>query len=223
MRKILLFASMIFTVFIASSQEVNGFKGFVDVYGGLATGKGYDVSGNHNISVKDIRPLVAFGLNVTEGYQINKNFFAGIGFGSYAIIDHSQDMDKYETWSNDEFHNIMLPLFIDGRWTLDIERKITPFVDIKLGYQISVALNEGCLYGNYLDSERAFVKHEGGFYFQPTFGVRFGKAAAFNLGVSYNAIIKQKILVGEVSNLMNLRELKKSSTGVFMLTFGADF
>lgn len=219
MKKTLFIILMFLSILSVSAQ---GFKSFVDIYGGISTIKGIDGGKVRDEYISDIHPLVAFGLNVTEGYQINRMIFAGIGFGGYTVLDHFKE-DYTEYWYRDTlFPAILLPVFADVRWTLDIERRITPFVDLKIGYQFCCDLSDGIITWNSYDSENLYIHAERGFYFQPTIGCRFGGNSAFNLGLTYNPTIRQKLYFSpkgrEVLNLM-----KNINGGALMLSFGADF
>lgn len=216
MKKIFLIIAILTMPFAASAQ---GFRGFIDIFGGNQLGGGsYDLNGIHNI-----KNDLAFGLNVTEGYQITNFLFAGVGFGGYTtltganIYHHNSERERV-------FHSLYFPIFADVRWTLDIERKITPFVDMKIGYQFAFEINEGSLH-YYGDSREIYAKGNNGIYFMPSVGVRFGKASGFNLGIAYNSSIGTRFLMNyEVSaDNYELREVDKTNKGVFMITFGADF
>ncbi|MGL5683881.1 MAG: hypothetical protein ACRDDZ_12650 [Marinifilaceae bacterium] len=88
--------------------------------------------------------------STAHGYQFNPYLFAGAGFG----VNYYTDV---------ELCNI--PIFANIRANL-LNDKITPFVDVKLGYSV-------------VDIE--------GFYFAPSIGCRFGltRRMAINLGVGY--------------------------------------
>ena len=220
MKKIFLIIAILTMPFAASAQ---GFRGFIDIFGGTQFGRGIDIPVPNYDNVSNIKNDLAFGLNVTGGYQITNFLFAGVGFGGYTTIMGATTHDYY-TERDREFHSLYFPFFADVRWTLDIERKITPFVDMKIGYQFAFEINEGSL--TYYDSYREiYAKGKNGIYFMPSIGVRFGKASGFNLGIAYNSSIGTRFLQNyEVSaDNYELREVAKTNKGVFMITFGADF
>lgn len=207
------------------SVSAQGFRGFIDIYGGISPSKGVEGGKVGSYEIRDLRPLVAFGMNVTEGYQINRMLFAGIGFGGYTVIDHYREhyVNDYsnESYGETFFPAIMCPVFADVRWTLDIERTVTPFVDLKMGYQFRVALSDGEITWSDRNEENLYLRQEAGFYFQPTVGFRFGRASAFNMGITYNATINQKLYRGfDNKSLTKIKDLKG---GALMLSFGADF
>lgn len=218
MKKIFLIIAILGMPFAASAQ---GFRGFIDIFGGTQFGGGIDIADPGNGDVTSIKNDVGFGLNVTGGYQITNYLFAGVGFGGYTTLMGGTSHDSYYSERERIFHSFYFPFFADVRWTLNIERKITPFVDLKVGYQAAFEMGNGDLsYYNHVHA-----KGKSGMYFMPSVGVRFGKASGFNLGIAYNASIPTKILQDfEVSpDNYELREVGKTNKGVFMITFGADF
>ncbi|MDE6444869.1 MAG: porin family protein [Muribaculaceae bacterium] len=225
MKKII-FATLIFILSSLSShaQDFRGFRGFFDIYGGIGVGRCKDSFKVQDADVSDFGPKISFGLNVTGGYQITDYLFAGVGFGGYTVVDeydfyNQNEYGQYEYREN-IFPAVMLPIFADCRWTLDINRKINPFVDLKIGYQFRCQLNEGRLTYFSNNNEIIYMSQEPGFFCQPTVGVRFGGRSAFNLGITYNPTIHQKFYR---SNQFSKTEIKKCSQGAFMLSLGADF
>lgn len=220
MKRIVYILLMAVATLSASAQE---FRGILDLYGGISPSKGYDAGIVSGEKFSDIRPIVAFGMNIAEGYQINKMFFAGIGVGGYTVIDHFRVKDINENYGYGETHfpAIMLPVFADLRWTLDIGKTVTPFVDLKIGYQFQVALSDGEISWSYGDEDNLYLRQIAGFYFQPTVGLRFGKASAFNLGITFNPTINQKIYRGVDGNVAT--PFKDLKSGALMLSLGADF
>ena len=92
-----------------------------------------------------------FSFSTTHGLQVNPFFFFGLGVG----IDYHFD---YKT--------VFMPFYLDLR-TYFINRRISPFLDAKIGYSP-------------IDGT--------GLYFTPSLGVSFGVAnkCALNLSVGYN-------------------------------------
>ena len=220
MRKILIFTLLLLSIVPASGQN---FKIFIDMFGGISLNKGVTAGSRQegwDENISDLRPFVAFGLNFTEGYQINRMWFAGLGVGASTTLDRYKDSyyesDQYYTYF---FPSIMLPVYADVRWTYDRDQRVKPFVDLKLGYQFNVEMTDGLI--NYRDEENLFVKSVSGFYFQPTIGVRFGGSTGFNLGLSYNPTIRQKLFQGE--NIKQLSPINTLTGGALMLSWGIDF
>lgn len=226
MKKIFLIIAILAMPFAASAQ---GFRGFIDIFGGTQFGGGIDFP---TYDVTNVKNDLAFGLNVTGGYQITNYLFAGIGFGGYAALIGATSHDDYYSDRNRDAIPLHFPFYADVRWTLDIDRKITPFVDVKIGYQIVHNVDDGGIayyrYNGELDyryNDELYAKGKNGVYFMPSVGVRFGKASGFNFGIAYNACVGTKFLQNyEVSpDNYELREVAKTNKGVFMITFGADF
>jgi len=180
-------------------------RGFVDFHVGTSAGVDMNLVHDPNsyYEYESFKQKLVFGVSFTEGYQIFPYLFAGVGFGGYTSMLGCRDDYGYD---ENEFYAIYLPVYADFRWTLDIERTVTPFVDLKIGYQFGVPVDG-------LDE----VKYKNGVYFVPSVGVRFGKRSAFNLGIAYNTSI------GRVYHDWNGAELGKSNKGAFLLTLGADF
>jgi hypothetical protein len=223
MKKILLI--MVFAVLplLGSAQ---GFRGFLDVYAGTSFSKGFTDYGyvGSEYSVSGIKPDFVFGLNVTEGYQITNYLFAGVGFGGYASMLGYDAYDGSYMERDRIFYSIYLPVFADVRWTLNMNSRITPFVDMKIGYQFGVSVGSGELFDYYFKNVSTTATHKNGLYFQPSIGVRFGKATGFNLGVAYNTSVGTRFMLGEVIDGKRVKtEVGSSNAGVLMLTLGADF
>lgn len=213
---------------ITCSAQLN-FKGFVDIYGGPGVANGTTVV-NRGETFSNMKPLVSFGMNITGGVQVTPNLFAGIGVGGYTEL-LQYDTEYYGDGSvetDTKFHSLYFPVFADVRWIFLPEKIATPYVDLKIGYQIGSSLNEGELWGYYSDEsdsrEELYVSYRNGFYFQPSVGFRFGKDSAFNLGVAYNMSIPRIFEAREVvAGQIKSRELAKSNTGTLLLTLGAEF
>lgn len=205
----------IFASFTSRAQDVRGFRGFFDLYGGKGVGEMKETFSNSYENITNIKSHITVGLNFTAGYQVNKMLFGGIGFGMYASsVEYAYNQSLY----TDVFcPAVLFPVFVDCRWTLDLNRRITPFVDLKIGYQFACATGDSELY---TDDDPLYINQDGGFYMQPTVGVRFGKASGFNLGITYNPTIHQKISRGFADKEI---VLKKFTQGAFMVSLGADF
>lgn len=219
MKKIFLILSLLILPFTINAQ---GFKGYIDIYAGTTFGRGSSFNTSGTSASSNIKTDLTFGLNVTEGYQITSFLFAGIGFGGYTTltgytIPIENDRERV-------FNSFYFPIYADARWNLNIASPITPFVDLKLGYQFGFKISNGELYDWYNYESTIYERHKNGVYFQPSVGVRFGKAAGFNLGIAYNAAIGRKFMKRTVENDKNVfTEIGSSSQGAFLITFGADF
>lgn len=214
-------------IVLAQSENTHEWKGFFEFFCGFSTGHDNDIP---PYGYK-LEPKVSFGINFTEGYQITDYLFAGVGFGAYTLGVYDEDYsygfdgvygDEYiYKESRTFFPGIYAPVFADVRWTLDINRTINPFVDLKLGYQFAIPIQDECI-GFY---DNLYVRPKGGFYCLPSVGVRLGKRSGFNLGVGYNVSTRRHYYTvntdpqGEVYKTY----YKPKSTGSFVITIGADF
>lgn len=219
MKKILL---ILMVAFVPLFSQAQGFRTFLDLHAGRAlSAAGGEYRTDADV-VSNVKPALTFGLNITEGYQITPNLFAGIGFAGYASF-LSFDYDDYgynevET----TFYSLYFPFYADVRWNFFPGRSITPYADVKIGYQIGVKVSEGEL--TWRSNDNICAVHKNGVYFVPSVGVRFGKASGFNLGIAYNTSIGMKFIRKSTDNGIPTRTvLDSASTGAIMLTFGADF
>lgn len=219
MKKTVLTMIMIAFALSASAQE---FRGFIDVFAGRCLFRPSKDIQIENNAVHQIRDDLTFGLYITGGYQITPQWFAGIGFGGYTDM-LGWHTDYYYDYDGNEFESIYLPVYADVRWTLDIERTITPYVDLKVGYQFGVNLGSGCMTWQSGLNYDAYIGYKGTMLLQPGFGVRFGKKSGFNLGFAYNFMIGKKIMEYSRTDPGVCREAGSINTGTLMLTFGADF
>lgn len=220
---------------MASAQDWRGYRGFFDLYCGMSMGSGESFSPVHNLELSDFRNEATFGFNITGGYQVFPFLFAGVGFGAHTTVVHTSINNFYDDYvdkyNKHTFYSIYFPVFADFRWTLNINSVVTPFVDVKIGYQFGTPINEGYLTGYYDVQTSSYnseidVRPKSGVYFQPSVGVRFGKGTAFNLGIAYNPSIgKEFVMVRSSDNSSRATEtvIGKSSTGSILLTLGVDF
>lgn len=232
MKRFLFVIALAVSVLTASAQS---YRGFIDVFGGPAMGKKTTaIAGQSHVS--GIKGSFAFGLNNTHGCQITPFLYAGLGFGvNTVMLSGEQHYNEYEE-TKYTFYGINIPAYLDVRWDLNILKKATPFVDIKVGYQFCVNFN-GMIFDSYSgDCSSLDIYGEGvpGIYFQPTVGYRFkmGKKLGFNLGISYNAGIKRKLRAttqyldyseGENHSTYESVELGKFTSSAVMLNLGFDF
>lgn len=219
MKKTMILAVVMLMPLLGFGQS-NCWKGFIDFYAGTSFGTDRNPamsSFQSGYTWDKGRQGLTFGMNVTGGYQLFPYLFAGVGFGGYTSLYHYNSVYRYvnngyteyeDMYDDSLFHSIYLPVYADVRWTLDIHRKVTPFVDMKIGYQFAVTVS---------DTYEVDMEGVGGFYFMPTVGFRFGKMSAFNLGLSYNTSMRKKYKSWDGSDLMS------SSKGALMLNFGAEF
>ncbi len=214
----------------AQSENVKAWKGFFDGYAGFIPGGTYERSG------------WLFGFNVTGGYQITDYLFAGIGFGASVINIEEKINDPYDYYNSYSYLNrnvpgLYAPIYADFRWTLNIDRTVTPFVDLKIGYKFAVPLGGIDRQSTPADEYQYFIHGdqiyyydaygtvtEGGLYCMPTVGIRFGKQTAFNLGIGCDISSRLKHTQFRVTPL---NELEKDSfirsKPSIVVTMGVDF
>lgn len=218
MKKIILTMVLAVLPLLANAQV---FRGFVDLYVGSSFSGGFSFN-ESECPISDVKPDIVFGMNITGGYQITDYLFAGVGFGGYTpwlrYCDSYGDREHV-------FYSLYFPVYADVRWTLNIKSRVTPFVDMKIGYQFGTYVGEGDdFYDYYGEREPLQALHKNGVYFQPSVGIRFGKATAFNLGLAYNTSIGTRFMAGRVKDGRRVREEVGSMTkGALMLTLGVDF
>ncbi|GEM_PF-1627826 len=222
MNKILITILLAVSSFSLKAQDfMDGFHTFIDLYAGFPSGS---FSGKYSIGndtqVYDIKPTFAIGMNVTEGYQVFQNLFVGIGFGIYAPVINYFDGEDHNIYNEHITNSLYFPFYADVRWTLNRKAKITPFADIKIGYQTGIDYDGSEFFWE--GSNNYGIVHRNGIYFVPSIGVRFGRAAGFNLGIAYNTSMPSKI-IETYANGQSSRTMEKKNFGVLMLTLGADF
>lgn len=104
-----------------------------------------------------------FNFETVHGIRVNKYVSVGfgLGFNLFTFTDNGKDAEGF-----------LLPLFVDVKWYI-LDRKVSPYVSLDMGYNFGV----GNHFGEYA-----------GMYIAPGAGVSFklkGKGA-FNLGLALN-------------------------------------
>lgn len=137
----------------------------------------------------------------SHGCQFTPWLFAGAGAGiSCEWVNSSNNKDSNIASKNVEFKNhlISVPLFVDVRWDLDVNRKATPYAGLKLGYQLG--MNSYATYKAYSVANPSYVtaglmKSADGMYMQISAGVKWkvGENTGINLGLSYSPLIRREI------------------------------
>lgn len=209
------------------------YRGMFDLSAGIIE------SGKNNFSYSNIpievKPFMGGIFSMSHGCQITPFLFAGLGTG--INLGYTELSVGSNTSNRKELYAVTVPVFLDVRWDLDIRKKITPFVDLKIGYQFKVGEDDSCYrrfesqnsegqYPNYDYDNTTYTYActygSSSFYFQPTVGVRFkgGKRTGFNLGISYNTKIKRVLYVEK--NYENYH-VGSTNDGVLMLNIGLDY
>lgn len=141
--------------------------------------------------------------STSHGCQFAPWLFAGAGVGANFEFMKSP---KSAAENSTEFYTskktlISIPLFVDVRWDLDVNRKFTPYADLRLGYQLGM---DGYVrYKAHSISNPSYItagsiKSADGLYVQASAGVKWkiGNNTGFNLGVSYIPTLRREILIG---------------------------
>ena len=219
--------------------KTSGYRGFFEFTGGVGFGGKVNVYAG-DCSVTDIGNPIVFGWNMTHGYQINRNLFAGLGFGVNAAMLYGTENDGYyhENYSEHKFYTFNIPIYADVRWDFGLEKKTAPFVDLKLGYMLSFAFDtdDDMFYSSGNNSSLyVYDKNTGGFLLMPTIGMRttIRNKVGFNIGLSYNLMFRKKMNArfesyetdfnGNYKSYEEVMDLGNSTGGVLMLNFGFDF
>lgn len=105
----------------------------------------------------------AFSATTSHGYQFNPHVFLGAGFG----------LDYHAAGGR-----LFVPLFADVRVNF-LNRDITPFFGLKIGYAVGSKVSEGV---------------NPGVYFNPTFGMRFILKSDFAMNVALGYNLQQQVV-----------------------------
>lgn len=171
----------------------------IDLGTGISSDNTYDVGG---VELKQ-QPSFGGAFSTTHGCQITPWLFAGVGFGASTYAMNVSE-DKYSPTgvTTLKISSINVPLYFDLRWDMDVRRKVSPFIDLKVGYQWAFNVDSESHSGRFyyyqspVTSEtRLMCDPVSGFYFQPTVGVRFRRNSkkGFGLGITYNTSIKREV------------------------------
>ena len=219
-KKIILSLVLLFGVLGIHAQE---WRAIIEVHAGIQPGRSnIDFS---NTSIQKVWNPLSFGLNYSMGAMVIPQLFAGVGIGGYTSMLSYRE----HGYTENPFPSLYFPIFINARWIPNMSKKINPYVDLKIGYQMGTDLEGSDLYiYNYdydgSDYGEYKAKHQNGVFFQPGVGVRFGRDSAFNLGIAYNFSMRREFIKAD-SSMPNFPVMERISKnyGNFMLTFGTDF
>ena len=242
MKKILIIISVSLVSLIATAQS---YRGMVELGIGVIGG---GASYSNELATFKLNNSFLGSFTTSHGCQITPSIFIGAGVGvdigfwdsfKTPILDSKFNREDFIV---DDLRSAVscwkIPVFLAFRWDLDIQRKVSPFIDLKIGYSInvdrqenysveahsSIRLRDNLDYGEYLD-KYGFVPYgstadseaRSSFYFKPTIGVRIKckKNCGFNMGVSYEVF--QSRLVGDDIYI------KRLTRGAWMFNLGFDF
>lgn len=128
--KLLLFGLFLIPICTSAQTKQKAFCGFIE--GGYSVKLG----GTFGISWEEI--------NTIHGYQATPNLFVGAGIGFHFMPKFEKEIiDWRPYWKRDS--KMEIPLFADFQWNIT-NKKISPFVDLRLGHNVS---NGSGLYGSF--------------------------------------------------------------------------
>lgn len=175
-------AATCMAAFVSSAVAETPYRGFVDASFGLCVGRSGMTDGYEMYKPGNEFTLLG---TTTHGVQLNDSWFVGGGVGVtlYENSDWHPGDDKrgFEA-------SYSIPIFAAGRWELSHSRKVTPFVDLKIGYAIRSdkyrGLNTMSPGTDYPDCRSTPA---GSFFIQPTAGVRVAvsQRVGLNFGLTY--------------------------------------
>lgn len=151
------------------------YKGEVNL-GYAITGKKckwtYEGGGSDEAETVFSRPLV----ETVHGVEIGPYFFVGAGVGIQYYCGKLKDFEAYSSKGN-RWNTIMLPIFANIKVMYPIKDKVTPFINLGIGYSVSCysALNSGS------------QKVNGGLYCDFGVGVRY-KRFSFAVGLQHQKV-----------------------------------
>lgn len=130
MKRIYLFLSILFSVLSINAQNINkGYKGFIE--------GGYSLNTGGTCAVNWVE------LNTIHGYQATSSIFIGAGVGFHFMPElRAGNISGRPMWKRDS--KMEIPIFADFKWTF-LQKKITPFLDLRLGHNVS---NGSGMYGS---------------------------------------------------------------------------
>lgn len=183
MKKHIFVTAALLAAFGASEASAVSYRGFLDGEGGITVK-----------SHPDYTTVNGFGgVNTTHGLQVIRNLFVGLGGGFCYYMDGP---GKYtQTYYADSEYEGVLQLYLDLRWDgfglFGLGKRISPFVDLKAGYQggqLSFSASGNDASGNYY--YYGDKKWSNGMFLRPTIGVRFGiyRNLGINVGIFYDVI-----------------------------------
>ncbi len=137
MKRLLFIIALVLFYNNTNAQIKKGYHGFVDA------GYAQELTGTLGISWIEV--------NTVHGYQFNPYIFVGGGLGIHYVPEFKEgDISGKPYWKRDKSQQI--PIFANVRWTI-LNKKITPFVDAKLGFDATKdtglyeTIGVGCRFG----------------------------------------------------------------------------
>ncbi|MDE7421028.1 MAG: hypothetical protein K2N35_12555 [Muribaculaceae bacterium] len=179
----------------------SNYRGMFEVGGGpiFAKEKIHTSTGNFRNKQTSIGAM----FSTSHGCQFTPWLFAGagVGFNLECMKSPKSASENSTGFYTSKKTLISIPLFVDVRWDLDMNREFTPYADLRLGYQLGM---DGYVrYRAQSISNPSYIavgsiKSADGMYVQASAGVRWkmGNNAGVNLGVSFIPTLRREILIG---------------------------
>ncbi len=134
-------------VFGVNAQE---WRAIIELHAGIQPIKSNNDSSNHidfpGYTLRNVWNPLSFGLNYSMGLMVLPQLYAGVGIGGYTSMLSYKEYESYGSWTNESFPSLYFPVFANARWILNMEKKVNPYVDLKIGYQMGVDLEGRDLY-----------------------------------------------------------------------------
>lgn len=189
MKKLILL--LLFSYFSITTVSAISYRGFADVsIGTFAIPAGGTEKEN----------MFSLSISTTHGVQLNTHIYIG---GGLSFIRASFDDGNWP---------IIIPIYANFRYDLNVIKKVSPFFSLKLGYNaIQSGLEDG------IEIEKAKP-----LYLSPTIGLRvkLSSKCGINVGIGYNPIWYSYYPYG----YMNDKEVKhNSNSGSIFGVISVDF
>ena len=167
-----LVVSFLTAILFSGAASAADYRGFAEIGVGSAIHK--EIGYGHSIS------SVALELSTTHGAQFNRHLFVGAGVDLSDYLSH----DIYTTEAD-------LKVFGDFRYDLDITKRWSPFVNLKVGYRVVSAK----VFGEIVLEDGTFTRDwreekYDPFYINPSVGVRLrlSSRCGLNFSVGYTPL-----------------------------------
>lgn len=163
MKKLFLLLLAFVAILNASAKSYRGFVDFI--FGGTPhRTQIYDSLDDTYYSYTS----TCYGMSTTHGIQLNQSWFTGIGVGGNVVNEFKFPRGIFKSGS------FTVAPYINGCWNLDVRKSFTPYISIKLGYQINCTSD--------------YITHRNGVYFENSIGVRFRchSLIGVNAGLTFN-------------------------------------
>lgn len=127
---------------------------------------------------KNKKTTIGAMFSTSHGCQFTPWLFAGAGVGvNLEFINPPKSVAEKSTGSYTSKKTLIsIPLFVDIRWDLDVNREFTPYADLRLGYQLGmegyiIYKAQSVLNPSYITA--GSIKSADGMYVQASAGVKW--------------------------------------------------